>query len=215
MKRRILSMLLVLMMLLTIMPTAAFADKSSTDVAYKVEGGNIYFDKSTGAITDCDETVTEARIPNKIEEVAVTSVGKAAFEFCKSLTSITLPNSVTSIEYGTFSGCSSLTSINVASSNSTYSSDNGALFDKNKRIIIQYPAGKRDASYVIPNSVKSIGGEAFYLCESLQKITLPNSVTSIGDYAFTACSGLTSINIPNSVKSIGDGVFYGCTSLKK
>ena len=45
-------------------------------------------------------------------------------------------------------------------------------------------------------------------------ITIPNSVTSIGYNAFQNCTGLTSVNIPNSVTSIGSYTFQGCTGLK-
>ena len=68
-------------------------------------------------------------------------------------------------------------------------------------------------SVTIPNSVTSIGKKAFYGCFGLTSVTIPNSITSIGDYAFAHCSGLTSIVIPNSVTSIGDNAFYSCSGL--
>ncbi len=68
-------------------------------------------------------------------------------------------------------------------------------------------------SITIPNSVTSIGYQAFYYCIGLTSVTIPNSVTSIGNSAFSNCFGLTSITIPNSVTSIGNYAFYGCTGL--
>ena len=68
-------------------------------------------------------------------------------------------------------------------------------------------------SVTIPNSVTSIGIGAFRNCSSLTSITIPNSVTSIGSFAFSRCSSLTSITIPNSVTSIGNNAFDYCSLL--
>ncbi len=86
----------------------AARSKSDTDIAYPVTGGNIYFDKETGTITDCDADVTEAAIPDTIESVAVTSIGDSAFFWCTSLSSITIPDSVISIGDSAFYCCGSL-----------------------------------------------------------------------------------------------------------
>ena len=73
--------------------------------------------------------------------------------------------------------------------------------------------GSSLTSITIPNSVTSIGNWAFEDCSSLESVTIGNSVTSIGERAFEACSSLTSITIPNSVTSIGSGAFQYCSSL--
>ena len=153
-------------------------------------------------------SLTSVTIPD-----SVTSIGGCAFSCCSSLTSITISNSVTSIGSCAFGECRSLTSINVASDNNYYSSNNGILFNKKKTELIRFPSRKSQTSYTIPNSVTSIGSEAFYGCTGLTSITIPNSVTSIGDLAFYDCTGLTSITIPNSVTSIGYWTFDGCSSL--
>ena len=143
----------------------------------------------------------------------VTSIGNGAFENCSGLTSITIPDRVTSIGTNAFYGCSGLTDITVDSSNSSYCSESGVLFNKNKTALICYPAGKTDSSYKIPDEVTSIGYTAFEACTGLTSITIPDGVTSIGNYAFERCSGLESITIPDSVTSIGYMAFGYCTGL--
>jgi hypothetical protein len=64
----------------------------------------------------------------------------------------------------------------------------------------------------IPNSVTSIGERAFYSC-GLTTITIPNSVKAIKNYTFVACNKLTNVTIPNSITSIGYGAFNGCIRL--
>jgi len=68
-------------------------------------------------------------------------------------------------------------------------------------------------SVTIPDSVTSIGNEAFSNCANLTSVTIPDSVTSIGQHAFSDCSGLTSVTIPDSVTSLGQRAFYNCSGL--
>ena len=61
----------------------------------------------------------------------------------------------------------------------------------------------------LPNTLTSIGANAFLLCTNLTTITLPASLTSIGANAFASCTSLTTITLPASLTSIGDGAFNG------
>ena len=103
-----------------------------------------------------------------------------------------------------FSGCTGLTSVVVDGNNTKYDSRENcnAIIETETNTLI---AGCKNT--IIPNSVTSIGDNAFYKCTGLTSITIPNSVTSIGSSAFYGCTGLTSITIPNSVTSIGSGAF--------
>ena len=68
-------------------------------------------------------------------------------------------------------------------------------------------------SVVIPDSVTTIGEEAFAGCLELTSVTIGDSVTTIGEGAFYSCMGLTAVEIPDSVTTIGVGAFYSCMGL--
>jgi len=69
-------------------------------------------------------------------------------------------------------------------------------------------------SITLPDSVLSIGYEAFYRCEYLATVSLGSGVTTIGDWAFGHCYKLKSISIPNSVTSLGNGALSDCVELE-
>jgi len=141
----------------------------------------------------------------------VTSIEFSAFYNCINLASITIPSSVTSIGSGAFEYCTGLTSITVDSNNPNYCSVDGVLFNKNKTVLIQYPLGNTQTSYSIPNTVITIGQDAFENSFKLTSVTIPSSVTTINSAAFWSCSGLSSIyatNIDPGKITLDYGVFY-------
>jgi len=129
--------------------------------------------------------------------VSVTTIEPFAFWGCTGLTSVTIPASVATIGFNAFMDCNGLTSINVATNNANYSSEDDVLFNKNKTILIKYPADKQ-GSYSIPTSVTSIESNAFFDSKGLTSVTIPNGVTSIGSFAFHGCTSLKSITSLNS-----------------
>ncbi len=147
----------------------------------------------------------------------VTSIHGNAFKYCNNLTSLNLPKSITTIDadasYGcSLYGCIRLAEINVDDANTVYSSIDGVLFNKDKTELIRYPLNKSGA-YTIPNTVTTIGREAFSYCDGLTSVTISNSVRRINYGAFGDCSYLTSVTIPEGVTTLESLVFNYCTSL--
>jgi len=153
------------------------------------------------------------------------------------LKEVNIPESVKKIGDDAFYYCESLVSFNVAEKNPNYSSADGVLYDKQKEILIHYPAGNSAASFTVSAGVKeirsrafercynltelmisegviSIGKNAFYNCHFLKSVTLPDSLESIGESAFFRCYDLEYITIPDKVKTIEYSTFEGCSSLK-
>ena len=229
MKRRCLSILLVLCMVMTLLPATAWAadsdftiDENGVLTKYNGTGGDVVIPDGVtsigyGAFDGCT-SLTSITLPD-----SVTSIGTRAFAECSNLSSINIPNGVISIGYWSFFNCSNLTNINIP--NSVTSIEEGAFIDCSGLTSITIPDGVGSindkvftgctglTSITIPNSVTSIGNQAFRNCSGLASITIPNDVTSIGTFAFQDCSNLTSFTAPDSVTSVGEYAFSGCSSL--
>ncbi len=143
---------------------------------------------------------------------SVTSIGNGAFYACYHLSEIIIPESVTNIEMAPFTLCNRLINITVDENNQYYKDINGNLYTKDEKTLIQYPKGKTETIFEIPDSVTSIEYQAFY-GSNLNEIVIPDSVTNIEVYAFSHCINLSAIVIPDSVISISECTFSHCTSL--
>ena len=145
----------------------------------------------------------------------VTSMGDYVFFGCTNLSTITIPKAMTySVKTTTFDN-SSLTSILVDNDNLYYASKDGILYNKAETSLIKCPPKKENANS-IPNSVTSIGDNAFRNCSNLTSVTIPNNVTSIGNNAFQGCNNLQTVNYNatncTTMGNTSTSVFQGCSS---
>ena len=231
MKKRILSMMLTLCIVLMLVPTTVFAETTTDgDFTYSVSDDKVTITRYN------NNNATEVIIPDTIDGRPVTSIGAQAFMGCTGLTGITIQSGVTSIGSAAFMGCTSLASITIP--NSVTSIDESS-----------FRGCTSLTNITIPSGVTSIGNWAFGECTSLTSITIPSSVTSIDKSSFRGCASLTSItvdenntayssvngvlfnkdktelvrypegntntlyHVPSGVTQIVNGAFYGCTSL--
>ena len=142
----------------------------------------------------------------KLESVvipeSVNFIGSAAFQYCNSLKSVKIPQKVTTIEYGAFSGCSSLTEITVSESNEKYEARDGVLFDTYESMLVSYPAGRKDASYAVPEGTCAVERQAFWEATNLTEITLPDTLRTLNIRSFAHCKMISEIHIPASVTNL-------------
>ena len=185
----------------------------------KVTIPNTVTEINDDAFSGC-ENLSSLTLSNKLD-----IIGSCCFENCISLTSLTLPNSVTYVAWNAFDGCSSLKtvsigsrlkdsdivggwlsdctaleSITVSSSNNNYSSANGIMYDKKKTEILVYPQAKKDTTYTVPSTIKTLYGMSTNNNPYLKTVIIPASVTDIkdnavgyieGDWDYNKVSGFT------------------------
>lgn len=184
MKKRLLSILLVLLTALTLLPLGALADdnnKCGENLTWELDEIGILTISGTGDMYNYSSAYPApwSAKNNDISEITVldgvTSIGDNAFHSCKAESVDLQGTSLISIGKNAFSRCTMLTSI------------------------------------FIPESVQSIGSEAFSLCEGLSMVELPTTLTKIPDGIFTDCTLLDSITIPDTVTEIGANAFSKCT----
>ena len=164
-----------------------------------------------GAITSAGWHEYASSISSVVIAEGVTSVPAKLFEYSETITAVLIPTTVESIGTGAFS-CAVIENMTVAEGNAVYDSR------ENCNAIIETATNKLISgckNTVIPNSVESIGDEAFYWCEVLTSLEIPSSVTAIGSSAFAACSTLVELALPEGLTEISHQLFDDCVSLKR
>ena len=124
---------------------------------------------------------------------SVLSIDYRAFGSCASLENVVIGAGVTYIEEGAFRSCKSLKNIEVSKDNSSFTSVDGVLFNKDKTELLKYPTGSSNTTYTVPDSVTTIGYRAFDYSASLESIVIGTGVTHIGENAFKNCTALKDV----------------------
>ena len=230
-KGKVLAILMSLAMAFTMIPMMSQTAYAGSQVTVDGVKYALNPDNNTAEVLDWSYQISsDVTIPAAVKvmeaEYTVTSINAGAFNSCKKLETITIPDSVmsigeqafsftglksvsfennsklTSIGKSAFSGCTSLGTITIP--NSVTSIGWGAF----------YEAGLTSVTFESGSALKEIGEATFCRCKSLETITIPSSVMSIGESAFVR-SGLESVSFEKDSKleSIGQSAFSG-TGLK-
>lgn len=163
-------------------------------------------------------------------ESAVVEIPQDAFSGCKTLATISLPNSVTKIGSSAFKNCTGLTGTFVipesvteigeqafykcnaiTSFESSFASEDGRSLIVNDALVAV--AQGNLIEHTIPAGVTTIEASAYESCKTLTAVTIPEGVESIGKNAFGWCSNLQRVTLPKSLTSIGESAFNGCSLL--
>lgn len=226
---RLLSAILAVAMFFTLLPVSALAEGSthtgtnhtssrSLDENSKDEQGLTYTlhadrtatvasydDSAPGGVIDIPDTVTSSG-----QHYTVTAIGDSAFNPSHTITkvsSVFIPATVTSIGRLAFRCCKSLATVTFAEGSHLKSIGVSAFSGTDSA----HPIFKE---IQIPDSVETIGTNAFHNCQDLESITLPASLETIESSAFSSCRNLSEIRLPASLKAIQSYVFDGCSSLE-
>lgn len=138
------------------------------------------------------------------------SIGEGAFSHCDHLKQLRIPSTVSFIGDGQ-SCLHAIEAFDVDERNAYYTSRDGVLFTSDLTTLQQYPSGKTDIAYTVPEGVKTIAGWSLEDARNLRSLRLPTTLDSIGDYALNLDTLLTEIHFTTAEPpSVGE-LFYSNT----
>ncbi len=174
-----------------------FADCRNLEEVKFEEGSKL--EKMAGRVfMNCTKLDTIV-LPSKL-----TLIGQYAFQNT-SLTEVTIPKTVTTIGSAPFAYCEKMTAINVEDGNTVFESRDGVLYNKEKKSLVEYPAGKKD-EYVVKKD-EGVEKNAFNGTMKVNELVISDDVTEITEYMFYGLESIDTIVIPKSVTKIGNYAF--------
>lgn len=145
-------------------------------------------------------------------ENGVKSIGDFAFYANTSLSVFAIPATVTSLGQSPLGQDIKLQNITVAAGNPRYEVRNNALIDTTTGTLVQYPSGRTESEYAVPEGITAIGYDAFDTVSVLAKVTLPANVASLGSFAFYHCGNLATLELWGNAPTVGSYAFLGVSS---
>lgn len=138
------------------------------------------------------------------------SIGEGAFSHCDHLKQLRIPSTVSFIGDGQ-SCLHAIEAFDVDERNAYYTSRDGVLFTSDLTTLQQYPSGKTDIAYTVPEGVKTIAAWSLEDARNLRSLRLPTTLDSIGDYALNLDTLLTEIHFTTAEPPSVGKLFYSNT----
>ena len=161
---------------------------------------SVYSDHAV--VTGYDKSEADIVIPDAVDGVPVTEIGRSVFMNCSDAASIAMPDSITSIGDYAFWQCSNMEFGKLPASLTYIGKDAFYRCDKLTDV-------------VIPEGVTEISDSAFYWCENLRSVEMSDNVTVIADRAFIYCKNLETVDLSPNITTIGGYAFFNCMKLKE
>ena len=138
----------------------------------------------------------------------------SVFSDCTSVKTIVIPNSLKNVDGYSFECMPALKNIVLAKDNPNFVFIDGVLYSKDIKRLIRY-LPKRESTFEVPQSVRTIDKMAFRNCRHLEEIILHDSIREIDCFAFEHCTKLKKIVLSSKLKKLGNNTFFGCSSLSE
>lgn len=177
---------------------------------YYASDDGLVYDKKANKLLFCPQR----KSGDVVIKEGTTSVNNNAFYACGLIETISVPNSLSYFSEETFADTNSLKAFHVSADHATLSTKDGVLFTEDKTGLLKYPNGRSGTTYIIPDSVVSIGMNAFYGAYKLETMDVPSNVKSIGYQGFARCSSLREITFSDELTTMGDRMFWYCQNLE-
>ena len=143
------------------------------------------------------QTPTEVTIPDLYGDFQrpIVEIAPGAFKDKLYLQSLILGSNIETIGEGAFENCSALSTIKYSASSNLTSIGDRAFSKCRKLKTIVPGANQPENTITFPNTLSTIGEQAFEGCAELNNITLGGNVSNIGSRVFKDCSSLTSLTV--------------------
>ncbi len=206
------------------------------ELKYEEVEGELHVNKYYSTSADRALVIPDTAVNEDGETLPITALGEFSVSNSGYLEELFIGANIKAIHAWAITNCERLSKITVDENNPYFTSKDGVLYNKDMSVLLCYPnmcfyefecdengAIKRDSNnvriaeknehngvFALPDSINTIGENAFYKCSKLTKIEFTENLRDIKEKAFFKCKGLKSIELKEGIKNIGVDAFAFC-----